>query len=909
MVPHSPSVLNHVQALFPPEPSATFTAPTAIPPSLSLTRDDVAQVLASLPLGVGSGPSGLRFHHLKLLLDNPSELDLTRLLNTIIDPSCPTVLKNALLPGKLTCLSKPDGGVRPIIVRESLVRLLGKCLVKRFQPICLPLLSPFQFGVGRSSGADTVVHSTRAASMERDWPILLVDFSNAYGTVKRSEIAKILGNASIPAPLLAYFRIFYGSASPILHDAADRDQDLIMSSGVLQGCPLAPLFFSLAISNSLQACANALSNGSGFVSAYLDDVVICAPHDELATALSALTAAAKIVGLSVNTAKCKILAPPSNAGFVSPIPNIPVVTEGVTLLGAPLGSANFVRDFVTKRFEEIMSSIELLESFPSYQARYLFARDVIASKLSHLSRLTLPLLGGACIPEMNDKIDSAVGSLLRLLPRNSSFPPLQAAIFQLPIRNGGLGFRPSRYLQALDFLASIADSLRSLPADGSRHKMHLEAAIAGVFADSLKKGFEIGLKFCQEYEKHNPAGHALRDTLAASDLGKISKRSSKTFTHLAGDVLFQHATALAPDRYSKAQLLSCSQPGAGAYLQARPADSGLVMSNLAFILALRSQLQLPCVSWLHNQLSIPLPDSCPVCSCAASEPVPLTDRHALACAALSHYACHTALRDVTAMMACDANVTVQKEFTIDASRRTDVVFQGMGASGTDLHLDVSVIHPGEADLARAAVEPLSTAEKRSTLKRTKYATAVQQIGAQFLPFVFEAHGAFSTEVCEQIRRLSKRVNHEAPPQASWLAPSFSAYWAQRLSVALRLHTSMRYIQVTQRHVQLRDGLFGEPRGPPRALDANRILYLAPEVLVHTSLVIIGQVPHPLPPQLPVPAAVLIPAPQVAAAAAAVAVAAAAAVPPPAPVTQPAAPVSAVTALAPASHPRDAVARI
>jgi hypothetical protein len=728
--------------------------------------------------------------------------------------------------------------------------------------------------------------------MQRQWPTLLVDFSNAYGTVKRSEIAKILSDTSIPAPLLAYFRTFYGSASPILHDVVDSDQDLIMSSGVLQGCPLAPLFFSLAISNSLQACANALP--SGFVSAYLDDVVICAPPEELAAAMSALTTAALKVGLMVNTAKCKILAPPSSTDFISPIPDIPVVSDGVTLLGAPLGSADFVLGFVTKRYEEIMASIELLESFPSFQARYLFARDVIASKLSHLSRLTLPLLGGACIPELNDKIDSAVGSLLRLLPRNSSFSPLQAAIFQLPIRNGGLGFRPSRYLQALDFLASIADSLRSLPADGSRHKLHLEAAIADVFAVSLQKGFEIGLKFCQEYEKYYPAGHALRDILAASDLGKIPKRSSKTFTQLAGDVLFHHAMALAPDLYSKAQLLSCSQPGACAYLQARPADSGLAMHNLPFVLALRSQLQLPCVTWLHDQLSFPLPDSCPVCSCAASESVPLTDRHALACVSLSHYACHTALRDVTAMMACDANVAVQKEFTINASLRTDIVFKGMGASGTDLHLDVSVIHPGEADLTKAAVEPLSTAEQRSHDKRKKYASAVQQIGAQFLPFVFEAHGAFSTEVCEQIRRLSKRVNHEAPPQASWLAPSFSAYWAQRLSVALRLHTSVRYAQITQRSIHRHDSVFGEARSPPRALDANRILYLAPEVLTHTGPVITGKVPHPLPPQLPAPPNAQIPAPQAAAAAA----------PAPAPATQPAAPV--VIVAAPASSPPDAV---
>ena len=69
------------------------------------------------------------------------------------------------------------------------------------------------------------------------------------------------------------------------------------------------------------------------------------------------------------------------------------------------------------------------------------------------------------------------------------------------------------------------------------------------------------------------------------------------------------------------------------------------------------------------------------------------------------------------------------------------MLRGFGAGDVDLHLDASVAHPKPDDLANAATTPLFVAAKRSAEKRVKYGTIVKQIGAQFLPFVFEALGA------------------------------------------------------------------------------------------------------------------------------------------------------------------------
>jgi hypothetical protein len=631
--------------------------------------------------------------------------------------------------------------------------------------------------------------------------VLTVDFSNAFGTVSRQAILSALTSTpGVPAAVTAYFLRFYSSPAPIHHGVVDGP-DLAISTGVVQGCPLSPLFFSLALRTPLQETARVLNQG--FLSAYLDDVTICAPFDELKPAYDALCRAAASVGLVVNASKCKILLPAATSADPYSLYSIPVVSDGLKLLGVPLGQASYCVEYVRTRGRSVCESISKLESFPNYQARFLLCRHVYNSQLAHLSRLCPRSHGGESIPDAAGEILKSIYAVLRLAPPGQDLPKLARNIFRLPVRRGGLGFRCTRRLVPLDFLASYSDCLRTLkeliapPAGGvsaapgvvlQRNLLVAAAAAGRSLVTSLDHAWAILKQLISGYKHHAKSDHSLSVTTTKKDCQSLPRRASQHFSDLLADIYFFTELSLVGGNVpSKAKLVSRAQPGAGAYLQACPADPGLRMDNMSFVLSLRSHLQLDCLPWLFGKLNLPVPSQCPFCSKTG-----VTDDHALACAALSHYGCHRDLVNAACDMAADADVTVLREVTVTpgSGLRTDFVFRGVHTSGKDIHFDVSVVH----DVSSASVEPLQAAKKRAEFKVAKYKALVESTGAHFLPFVFEAFGAFSEEVCAQIDRLSARTDKtEAPLQASWLAPTFTAYWSQRLSVALHRSTNRRFI--------------------------------------------------------------------------------------------------------------------
>ncbi|KAL0219447.1 hypothetical protein P9112_005100 [Eukaryota sp. TZLM1-RC] len=87
--------------------------------------------IEGLPSGRSTGPSGLSYDHLKSAVNICPEIadDLVFFFNSVILGRFR--LPQALTAFRLVDLSKPDGGVRPIAVGESLMRLLAIICIKR----------------------------------------------------------------------------------------------------------------------------------------------------------------------------------------------------------------------------------------------------------------------------------------------------------------------------------------------------------------------------------------------------------------------------------------------------------------------------------------------------------------------------------------------------------------------------------------------------------------------------------------------------------------------------------------------------------------------------------------------------------------------------------------------------------
>jgi hypothetical protein len=129
-------------------------------------------------------------------------------------PSRSTPLLSA---SRLIALSKPTGGIRPIVIGECLLRVVGKAICRQLRPAFSSIHAPMQRSVGVASGAHALVaslHTLREAFPTR--AILQTDISNAFNTISGRVIFEELHDSKGPLVyLLPFLFSFYYLPSPL----------------------------------------------------------------------------------------------------------------------------------------------------------------------------------------------------------------------------------------------------------------------------------------------------------------------------------------------------------------------------------------------------------------------------------------------------------------------------------------------------------------------------------------------------------------------------------------------------------------------------------------------------------------------------------------------------------------------
>ena len=196
--------------------------------------------------GSAAGPDKLGPQHLKELTTKQTGEAGARLLQAL------TALANIMLAGKvpddvlpvlyganLIALSKPGGGIRPIVVGNILRRMTAKCVVLMLGGEVGELLRPTQLWFGTPGGYETVVDATRrylSTIAEMSPHILLkLDYKNALNTLRRDHLLHVVKDE---LPQLYPF-IWQLYSSPL--ELFFRDTILQCASGV-QGDHLGPVY-------------------------------------------------------------------------------------------------------------------------------------------------------------------------------------------------------------------------------------------------------------------------------------------------------------------------------------------------------------------------------------------------------------------------------------------------------------------------------------------------------------------------------------------------------------------------------------------------------------------------------------------------------------------------------------------
>ncbi|KAL0235357.1 hypothetical protein GEMRC1_001939 [Eukaryota sp. GEM-RC1] len=344
--------------------------------------DEILQLISSSPSGRAAGPSGMSFDHFKIAVNAVPEIceDLAVFFNEVLLGT--KKLPHALCSSRLVALNKPNGGVRPIAVGETISRIFSTLCFRRVRDSSVEFFRRFQFAVGVPDGttcaaltSDFLFHSNEENA------ILNIDFKNAFNCVLRSTISDEL--SKFFPQLIPYFNIFYGKASNLIYDKFD----IKSTRGVKQGDPLGPFLFCLALQKLFKILQ--LEFPTVKICAYADDSSLIAPVDVLKKCFSRFIELSLSIGLTINIDKCFLVVKSSNVsnlGFCN-ITIIDYSTQCFRFLGTFLGNYEKIHSELESSLTTIEEKLnQILSLDVSKHVSFAMLQVCFSGKINHFLR-------------------------------------------------------------------------------------------------------------------------------------------------------------------------------------------------------------------------------------------------------------------------------------------------------------------------------------------------------------------------------------------------------------------------------------------------------------------------------------------------------------------------------------------
>ena len=432
-----------------------------------------------------------------------------------------------------------------------------------------------------------------------------------------------------------------------------------------------------------------------------------------------------------------------------------VAEEGITVLGAPLGSPDFVEAALQAKVEKVRKITEALPDLQQPHLEFTLLRSCLAlPKIMFLLRST----DTSPFPHILSQFDAITReSLGRIIGGPLSAKEWEQA--KLPIPMGGVGMRAAEdhgpMAHAMSLLASrsrVRELVQPEEAGGDEEPPFLPAALLDSISSKL--GEEATPEYLQSARQ--------RDASLKIDLHN---------SQLLSDQLSREGNVR---DIARLRSLSIADSHAGDWLTAIPSPGlGLLLKPSEFVAAMRYRLGHPIFS-----------SDGPCLAC--KQPSDRLGDHAMNCAWQGErIARHNWLRDElynTAAAACLGPTREGRALLPGEGGKPADVFIPHWAQGKDAALDVTVVNPLQAamvnEAAGVAGHALQAAHKR---KLDKSWEPCNRQGIVFLPLAVESLGAWHPLAVKEVKKLaSAKARHSGDDESIETTRLF-----QKLSVALQ----------------------------------------------------------------------------------------------------------------------------
>ena len=140
---------------------------------------------AKLSKGAAPGPTGLSESMMTILVeDEESCLSLCHMLRDVINGEVANSVRVRLTRCRIIALAKPNNGIRPVAMGDTLLKICGCILLERHASSLTKIFQPIQRGILQKNACESIVHEL-LEEHEAGATILTIDFKNAYNTPKK----------------------------------------------------------------------------------------------------------------------------------------------------------------------------------------------------------------------------------------------------------------------------------------------------------------------------------------------------------------------------------------------------------------------------------------------------------------------------------------------------------------------------------------------------------------------------------------------------------------------------------------------------------------------------------------------------------------------------------------------------
>ena len=265
--------------------------------------------LRSSRRGAAGGPSGMTMEHLRPLLDEPRALHLFFLVaQKLARADVPDTIVDLIRVGRLTSLTKPDGGVRGIVAGDVVRRLVARTISQQLGPEVEQATSPYQYAMSTRAGCECVAQALQGLTeLDPNATVTSVDGISAFDMISRQSMLEGLRQLPVGNTALPFVRLFYGRQSRYLWEFEDGEiHHIPQGEGGEQGDAMMPLLFSLGQHRALQAVAEQLQEGEHLF-AYLDDTIFVSSPLRVGPVYAALQESLHVhAGIQINAGKTQI---------------------------------------------------------------------------------------------------------------------------------------------------------------------------------------------------------------------------------------------------------------------------------------------------------------------------------------------------------------------------------------------------------------------------------------------------------------------------------------------------------------------------------------------------------------------------------------------------------------------------